>query len=265
MHFLSHVQHALSDAMVNMSQNTPRHVRARPIPSALRLAPSAAPNPSLFRPPATGATPSTSSSPQETRPMEVDNGSPAPAPPPAFAEVEVNIEPIIVGIEVEHGDMDTVTPDLLALRQRVQGNLSQVLQMQMVQSGLMNATRPSASSAEASTSEAENNAGQDSQARGDTQTQPTTSTQTRSSPHVHPRAVGQLTSMMMAPPFDPLLPCSSHHVSANFGHRTRHPAGSTQLNSRPRSASVPPRNQPASSSEPQPAQPNSGRLKTSSK
>ena len=31
MHLLSHVQHALSDAVVNMSQETPRHIRASPL------------------------------------------------------------------------------------------------------------------------------------------------------------------------------------------------------------------------------------------
>ncbi|CAG9856439.1 unnamed protein product [Phyllotreta striolata] len=51
--------------------------------------------------------------------------------------------------------------------------------------------------------------GQNSQARGNTQTHPTTSTYTRSTPrpHVH------LAQQAMQGGFDPFLPCNSHHIS----------------------------------------------------
>ncbi|KAJ8927917.1 hypothetical protein NQ314_019547, partial [Rhamnusium bicolor] len=52
-------------------------------------------------------------------------------------------------------------------------------------------------------------AGQNSQARGNTQTNPTTATYTRSTPrpHVH------LAQQAMQGGFDPFLPCNSHHIS----------------------------------------------------
>lgn len=55
--------------------------------------------------------------------------------------------------------------------------------------------------------------GQNSQARGNTQTHPTTATHTRSTPrpHVH------LAQQAMQGGFDPFLPCNSHHVT----HRRR--------------------------------------------
>ncbi|XP_064215917.1 large proline-rich protein BAG6 isoform X2 [Tribolium castaneum] len=55
--------------------------------------------------------------------------------------------------------------------------------------------------------------GQNSQARGNTQTNPTTATHTRSTPrpHVH------LAQQAMQGGFDPFLPCNSHHVT----HRRR--------------------------------------------
>lgn len=51
--------------------------------------------------------------------------------------------------------------------------------------------------------------GQNSQARGNTQTNPTTATSTRSTPrpHVH------LAQQAMQGGFDPFLPCNSHHIS----------------------------------------------------
>lgn len=62
--------------------------------------------------------------------------------------------------------------------------------------------------------------GQNSQARGNTATHPTTSTQTRSTsrPHVHlaPAAMQGLSSTN----FDPFLPCNSHHVRT-FRRRQR--------------------------------------------
>ena len=71
-----------------------------------------------------------------------------------------------------------------------------------------------------SSSNDQQTSGQDSQARGGAQTQPTTSTQTRSSTHVYygprrPFAVPQ----MSAPTFDPLLPCNSHHITGLMGGR----------------------------------------------
>ncbi|KAG5900468.1 hypothetical protein JTB14_010882 [Gonioctena quinquepunctata] len=56
--------------------------------------------------------------------------------------------------------------------------------------------------------------GQNSQARGNTQTNPTTATHTRSTPrpHVH------LAQQAMQGGFDPFLPCNSHHISRRRRH-----------------------------------------------
>ncbi|KAJ8968599.1 hypothetical protein NQ317_004415 [Molorchus minor] len=75
---------------------------------------------------------------------------------------------------------------------------------------------PPASTAESAQSTQSNTAqpaptapGQNSQARGNTQTNPTTATHTRSTPrpHVH------LAQQAMQAGFDPFLPCNSHHIS----------------------------------------------------
>lgn len=71
-----------------------------------------------------------------------------------------------------------------------------------------NPTTPPATETTQSNISTNQTTGQNSQARGNTQTNPTTSTQTRSTarPHVH------LSSHAMQG-FDPFLPCNSHHVT----------------------------------------------------
>ncbi|KRT83619.1 hypothetical protein AMK59_3956 [Oryctes borbonicus] len=80
------------------------------------------------------------------------------------------------------------------------------------------------------------NAGQNSQARGNTQTQPTTSTHTRSTarPHVH------LAQHAMQG-FDPFLPCNSHHVTPRRRIQARNvqPQSNQNNNARP-DAQLPP-------------------------
>eukprot|EP00094_Tigriopus_californicus_P005125 TCALIF_04939-PA protein Name:"Similar to Bag6 Large proline-rich protein bag6 (Xenopus tropicalis)" AED:0.07 eAED:0.07 QI:0/0.5/0.33/0.66/1/1/3/304/1268 len=122
-------------------------------------------------------------------------------------------------------------------------NIIQGLLQGAMSSGANAASTPSGTTAGSSTSATNgpnaNNA-QDSQARGNTTTNPTTSTRTRSSPHYHytPRIQGGIRYGSIA--FDPFLPCNSHHIqSSSSRRRIRHPAGLTPQ--RPRSASVPPR------------------------
>ena len=207
----------------------------------------------------------------------------------SVGEVEVSVEPIIVGIELESGiplnlPTGTGSPPSSASTtgggdvggqngQDIPGLNPQNL-MQMFQSAIMNAARAqgvqqpfatgtgsgsipttsttpsntnvSSSSTIPSSAEQQNtpSSGQDSQARGGTQTQPTTSTQTRSSTHViyGPRRPFAVPPISSAQTFDPLLPCNSHHITGMMsGRRGRHPAGSSLFNQRPRSASVPPR------------------------
>ncbi|KAF5302679.1 hypothetical protein FQA39_LY10175 [Lamprigera yunnana] len=75
------------------------------------------------------------------------------------------------------------------------------------------------------------NAFQNSQARGNTQTQPTTATHTRSTarPHVH-------FSQHSVQGFDPFLPCSSHHLNRRrniaFRSASRTQGGTTAQNNR---------------------------------
>lgn len=75
-------------------------------------------------------------------------------------------------------------------------------------------------------------AGQNSQARGNTQTNPTTATHTRSTsrPHVH------LAQQAIQGGFDPFLPCNSHHVthgirSGSSGRRAANSATNNNNNS----------------------------------
>ena len=107
------------------------------------------------------------------------------------------------------------------------------------------ATTSSSVSASASSAGSSTPAQESQATRGGAHTQPTTSTHTRSSAHVHyaPRgSLGFNLSPMMSsqPSFDPLLPCRSHHIEANTNRRSRHPAGPL-MQQRTRSASVPPR------------------------
>nr|CAI5828195.1 unnamed protein product [Callosobruchus analis] len=103
------------------------------------------------------------------------------------------------------------------IRESLNGPPTEFLQslMQMA-SHIMarNAQAPSttASATTAATTEgptASQQAGQNTQARGTSQTQPTTATHTRSTarPHVH------LAQQAVQAGFDPFLPCNSHHIS----------------------------------------------------
>ncbi|KAJ9592525.1 hypothetical protein L9F63_015798, partial [Diploptera punctata] len=84
--------------------------------------------------------------------------------------------------------------------------------------------------------------GQNSQARGNTATHPTTSTQTRSTsrPHVHlaPATVQGLGSTN----FDPFLPCNSHHVRT-FQTSTESTTGSTTVPEQQQQQPPPPQQQ----------------------
>ena len=82
---------------------------------------------------------------------------------------------------------------------------------------------------------------QDTTARQSTQTHPTASTRTpRATPHIHYAAASfpPPPQMPAGSHFDPFLPCQSHHVAPP---RARQPRRQI-LDLRPRSASVPPRN-----------------------
>ncbi|VEN55955.1 unnamed protein product [Callosobruchus maculatus] len=103
------------------------------------------------------------------------------------------------------------------IRESLNGPPTEFLQslMQMA-SHIMarNAQAPptTASATTATTTEAQaasQQAGQNTQARGNSQTQPTTATHTRSTarPHVH------LAQQAVQAGFDPFLPCNSHHIS----------------------------------------------------
>ena len=119
-------------------------------------------------------------------------------------------------------------------------------------------SRGTSSSSASSGTDSNNGTPQNNQARLGGQTQPTTSTGTRSTPHLvytplenvsispfnlphphhHPGAAGGFGPF---PSFDPFLQCNSHHIPsmhARTSRRIRHPAGIDQQ--RPRSASVPP-------------------------
>ena len=300
MHLLSHVQHALSDAVVDFSQNTPRQIRARPLviqsrstyfqsvpttgharsASATRgtsgLAASSTATPSSASATSSSATQATSSSSTTPRPMDVDH----PSASHTVGEVEINVEPIIVGIEMEPAVTVAMGPPNGngANGRATATNGVNVPQdfMNIFQSVLMNATRQngstttststSSSTTSSSTTTSETTSatatsatppGSSPPARGGANTQPTTSTNTRSSAHVHyaPRgSMGFNLSPMMSsqPSFDPLLPCRSHHIDANsLNRRIRHPAGPL-MQQRTRSASVPPRGNGVNPNNPTP-------------
>ncbi len=257
MHYISHIQHACSDAMVNFqSQDPPRHIRANPlvIQSSRSTYFQSVPingvggqipgfrSASATRAPSSAAATADSRQPEASpRPAsEGDNNAGAGA---GIGEVEVNVEPIVVGIELE--------PDTGAGGARVSGGAANGAMAQNFIHQLTSMLRGGdllrgAQSSAGSPAGGPNASSQDSQARSSSQTQPTTSTQTRSSAHVHyaPRggALGiNLSPMSMGPPtFDPLLNCNSHHIPGNnqmarsrlFGNFTAQ---------RQRSASVPPR------------------------
>ena len=203
--------------------------------------------------------------------MDVD---PVQLGPTALDDIEVNVEPIIVGIEMDPdvGPIPIPTgPNPAGGGRTASGTTNGVNVpqnfMNIFQSVLMNATRgspnggsataataPSSTVTSESTSTSTTASGtstpaQDSRSRGaaatagGAQTQPTTSTHTRSSAHVHyaPRGFNLSPMMSSQPSFDPLLPCRSHHIdSSSLNRRIRHPAGPL-MPQRTRSASVPPR------------------------
>ena len=100
---------------------------------------------------------------------------------------------------------------------------------------------------------------QDTTARQSTQTHPTASTRTpRATPHVHFPPSSQALGLGLglgggigygsqAAAFDPFLPCQSHHVAPQ--RTSPHPA--RRVHQRPRSASVPPRNNNSNSNLPE--------------
>lgn len=79
--------------------------------------------------------------------------------------------------------------------------------------------------------------GQNSQARGNTQTNPTTATHTRSTPrpHVH------LAQQAMQGGFDPFLPCNSHHITTRRRESAHHHHATSQntSNNRTESGNIP--------------------------
>ena len=166
--------------------------------------------------------------------------------PRNIGEVEVNVEPIIVGIEMDSDGSRASSSNPQAAPAFMQGL------MQMLNGsgggtgrggvGLHRAAQSATRSSSTNTS-TPGSGGQG--VGGGAQTQSTTSTNTRSSAHVHVAPLGPMSfnfppMMMSQPSFDPLLPCNSHHTNP-LNRRTRHPAG-PQAPQRPRSASVPPRN-----------------------
>ena len=199
---------------------------------------------SLFRPTSSEASASAAAASPTTTSADV---------PRNIAEVEVNVEPIIVGIEVDSdgsrasgGNPQAAPAFMQGLMQMLNGSGGGTLRGGV---GLPRGPQSRSSNTNAS---GPASGGQDSQAPpprvgGGAQTQSTTSTNTRSSAHVHVAPLGPMSfnfphPMMMSgqPSFDPLLPCNSHHTNP-LNRRTRHPAG-PQAPQRPRSASMPPRN-----------------------
>ena len=190
--------------------------------------------------------------PPSTQASAANTGSAAATETPrTIGEVEVNVEPIIVGIEMSESDGSRVGS--VGSAQPSPAFVQGLMQMLNNSGGgrvggmARNAsTQPPASSSTNATPTSSGQDGQPTPTRtGGAQTQSTTSTNTRSSAHVHVAPLGPMSlnfpPMMMSgqPSFDPLLPCNSHHTNP-LNRRTRHPAG-PQAPQR-RSSSMPPRN-----------------------
>uniref|UniRef100_A0A0K2T8K2 BCL2-associated athanogene 6 n=1 Tax=Lepeophtheirus salmonis TaxID=72036 RepID=A0A0K2T8K2_LEPSM len=298
MHFLSHAQHAMSDILFNLSTPTPRVIRARPFllhrPAFQNVAISATATPATRatqqRTSTTTATPSSAS----TNGGSTDNNS-SSSIGNGGSEIGFTVEaqPIIVGIpNVRQGNnrgafmasetdfiSNMIRATLLggiqnAAAAAVSGNTQTANNTSS--SSLGGSTPPAASAASLSSTANSNNvntngsstSGTSSQRSSDMNsgTQPTTSTRTRSSPHVHYAAtpmsgINPATQMGHMNNFDPFLQCNSHHILegqsggmpagvsgrwSTFDHhpirrRTRHPAGfQIHHGAQQRSSSVPP-------------------------
>ena len=282
MHFLSHAQHALSDAMINLGATPPRQLRARPfmiapiiqsavvqnVPIAVQVPAGGArarnTHPTrTSRSPSAAATPTTTE-PSAGEPMETSEsssdgetassipggagvmrqldaafaaadalvlGQQSPNEPTngntagegsrnrdgsgATADIEVSMEPIVVGIEMgpeitidSQGRVATSSSEtsrggsppgsnLQMGATRRGGAPSAGMIQNMIQAALSNMgavanvsvqeITPASigiSSTSSSSNSSSSQPGQDSRARGNTQTQPTTSTRTRSSTQV---------------------------------------------------------------------------------
>ena len=366
MHFMSHAQHAMSDAMMNLGSSPPRQLRARPfviapvvqsavvqnVPFQVPINRGGARRPERMpsTPPSTSAPtastePATASEPMETSESSSDSEPPTPTQRSqeqrimeqidavlgdvgaAFArrssptesnndttsnqdsrnnqeerttesaEIEVSVEPIIVGVEMgpeitidRQGRIsessggpsnDGSPPSSNAQMPRRGGAPSAGMIQNMIQAALSNMgaranvtvqeiTPEQLLSSTASSSNSNsppNQPGQNSRARGNTQTNPTTSTRTRSTTQVINMPAGAMGPPMgflgpngfqggpMGPVqpnnnFDILLPCNSHHIPQNAmqnrggmnrGNRRIRPHPVFQQSQRPRSSSVPPR------------------------
>ncbi len=314
MHFLSHAQHALSDAIINHANPPPREVRARQQvvamgPFGFAAGHGAVPRRTTnvrptTRPAGTQESTRRSSSSDRSRPVSqpeaavsgttassTSSDSNANSSSDSMdtteettitAEVEVNVEPIVVRVDVDQQIQNgsgpaaggaSIAPNPQTLQQLIQSALGGAMGGHVhiegipagpppAPSGGGEAPRTTSSSSSASPTvtvsgpqgpQTTNSAS--SQARGTSGTQPTTSTRTRSTAHVHyalpPGNVGHAFQMpgasmfpgLQAHQFDPLLPCNSHHVAIRgaMNRRMRHSAGA-QADQRQRSSSVPPRN-----------------------
>ena len=363
MHFMSHAQHAISDAMINLGSSPPRQLRARPFVMApivqsavvqnvplqvpMNRGATRGPERTPSTPPSTSTPPTSSAPAAASEPMETSESSSDSEPPTptqrsqeqrimqqidavladagaAFArrssttesnndsssnqdprnnqearntestEIEVSVEPIVVGIEmgpeitIERRARTTESsggpsnegspPASNAQMPRRGGAPSAGMIQNMIQAALSNMgaranvtvqeiTPESLMSSAASSSNSNsppNQPGQNSHARGNTQTNPTTSTRTRSTTQVINMPAGAMGPPMgfmgpngfqggpMGPVqpnnnFDILLPCNSHHIPQNNrggmsrGNRRVRAHQLFQQNQRPRSSSVPPR------------------------
>ncbi|CAH1106518.1 unnamed protein product [Psylliodes chrysocephalus] len=115
--------------------------------------------------------------------------------------------------EVLRGALNGPTPEFLQSLMQMAGQIiNRNIQTTGASAPGSEPAQPASTQSTQSTSagaQAQPVAGQNSQARGNTQTNPTTSTYTRSTPrpHVH------LAQQAMQGGFDPFLPCNSHHIS----------------------------------------------------
>ena len=296
MHFLSHAQHALSDAMINLGTTPPRQLRARPfmiapiiqsavvqnVPIAVQVPSSGGARPRNTRPATTSTSTSVTATattleaavgePMETSESSSDGenassmpggveqgvmqqlgaalaaadalvlGQQSPNEPTnvntadeasrdggdgsdATADIEVSVEPIVVGIEMgpeitidSQGRVATSSnetsrggsppssnvqmgatrrggaPSAGMIQNMIQAALSNMgaVANVSVQEISPNSIGISSTSSSSSSNSSSTQPGQDSRARGNTQTQPTTSTRTRSSTQVINRPAGAM-------------------------------------------------------------------------